>query len=66
MEFSTDYPQADEGAAIVLEYCDDVTISNNKAKGFDRPVTVTRSSDTTTVEIGSNDGFGFGKTAVRH
>ena len=57
MEFSSDYPAASEFAAIDLQYCDAVTIKNNQCKGFDRPATITRSSDTTNVEIEANDGF---------
>jgi parallel beta helix pectate lyase-like protein len=57
IEFSADYPAASEGAAINLEYCDEVTIGDNRAKGFEGPLAITRSADTTNVEIGRNDGF---------
>ncbi len=57
MEFSTDYPAAAEGAAIVMQYCDKVTVENNQATGFGRPLAISRSPDTTNVEIARNDGF---------
>lgn len=57
MEFSTDYPAVSEGAAVVVEYCDKVTIENNHAKGFDRPLTISRSPDSTNSQINLNDGF---------
>jgi len=57
MEFSTDYPPIADYPAINLLYCDTVTIKDNKAKGLDRPAIITRSSDTTNVEICQNDGF---------
>lgn len=57
VELSTDYPAVSEGAAIVLEYCDEVTIENNEAKGFGRTLAITRSADTADIEIHGNDGF---------
>ena len=57
MEFSTDYPPIDQFPAIELKYCDAVTIRNNTAKGFDRPLPVTCSSDTTNVTLENNPGF---------
>lgn len=57
MTFSTDYPRASEGPAIALQYCDKVTIKNNKATGFDRPVMIESSSDSTNLNIQKNDGF---------
>ncbi|VGO20479.1 right-handed parallel beta-helix repeat-containing protein [Pontiella sulfatireligans] len=57
MVFSTDYPKADEGEAIVLEYCDDVTIKKNKAAGFDNPLEVSKTADTSNVKIERNPGF---------
>ncbi len=56
IEFSKDYPAADEGPAVVLEYCDDVTVENNKAKGF-KTLTITASADTSNVRVGGNGGF---------
>jgi len=57
IELSTDYPVTDEGPAIVLEYCDDVSIANNSATGFDRSLTITASADVTNVESKDNKGF---------
>ncbi len=57
MEFSADYPAASEDAAIVLEYCNEVSIGDNHANGFGRPLAITHSDDTTGVKIGRNDGF---------
>jgi hypothetical protein len=51
MEFSTDYPPMAQFPSIKLQYCDAVTIENNKTKGFDRPAIIARSSDTTNVVI---------------
>lgn len=56
MEFSADYPQADEGPAIVLEYCDDVTIRNNTATGF-QPLEISASDNTTNLKTDGNTGF---------
>ncbi len=57
VEFSSDYPQAEEGDAIVLEYCDNVAIKGNTFNGFDRSATIRSSPDTTNVEIDNNEGF---------
>ncbi|MDF7825549.1 right-handed parallel beta-helix repeat-containing protein [Pontiellaceae bacterium B12227] len=56
MIFSEDYPQADEGDAIKLEYCDKVTISKNTADGFDSLV-ISQTADTENVKIKKNAGF---------
>lgn len=55
--FSTDYPKAEEGPAIDLEYCKDVTIQGNKAAGFDGPSRIALSADTADVTIKDNQGF---------
>lgn len=57
IEFSADYPPLEKYPSIRLQYCDDVTIEDNKATGFNRPLIITRSSDTTNLEIEGNDGF---------
>ena len=57
LEFSTDYPAVSDFASIDLHYCDEVVIKDNRIKGFDRPVKITRSSDSTNVTINRNDGF---------
>jgi hypothetical protein len=57
MEFSTDYPQVDEGPAVVLEYCDEVTLRGNQATGFAHPLTVSASEDTPHVVAENNPGF---------
>jgi len=57
IEFSTDYPAAKEGPAIVLEYCNDVDIKGNKVTGFAAPLKITQSDDTTDVEIKKNVGI---------
>jgi polygalacturonase len=54
---SRDYPPADEGPAIVLEYCDNVNIEGNTAKGFDDPLAIDQSEDTTRVNVSNNSGF---------
>jgi hypothetical protein len=58
IDFSTSYPAVDEGATIVLEYCDDVTIKGNRAVGFERELTVEASPDTTGVVFEGNTGLG--------
>ncbi|MCK5172024.1 MAG: right-handed parallel beta-helix repeat-containing protein, partial [Planctomycetes bacterium] len=57
LEFSTDYPAVSDFASIDLHYCDEVVIKDNKIEGFDRPVKISRSSDSTNVTIDRNDGF---------
>jgi len=57
MEFSSKYPNAEEGPSIILEYCDDVIIKNNTATGFDRKVGITQSKDSSKVKIKQNKGF---------
>lgn len=49
IEFSDDYPAVDEGPAVVLDYCDNVTLAGNTVSGFDRELTVDVSSDSTHV-----------------
>ncbi|TWU35043.1 right-handed parallel beta-helix repeat-containing protein [Novipirellula artificiosorum] len=57
LEFSDDYPAADPGPTIDLDYCDHVTIRANTVTGFARPLTIQQSSDTTNVTIEDNRGF---------
>ena len=57
IEFSTDYPAADEGPAIVLEYCDDVTVEGNRTIGFERPLSIVSSPATTNGCFRGNQGF---------
>ena len=57
MEFSKDYPVAEEGDAIVLEYCDNVVIEKNTAKGFPKSLRVSQSPCTTNVKCVANKGF---------
>ena len=61
VEFGKDYPEVDEGPSIVLEYCADVVLEDNKVKGFDRPAIISQSTDSTEVVIGKNDGFKAGQ-----
>ena len=55
--FSTNYPSVAEFPAINLRYCDTVTIRDNTVSGFERPLTVTRASDVTNVEVAGNEGL---------
>jgi hypothetical protein len=57
MVISKDYPKADEGPAIDLEYCDNVRIMNNTAVGFDGKLETVQSGDTTRVKSRNNLGF---------
>ncbi|MEX0322996.1 MAG: right-handed parallel beta-helix repeat-containing protein [Puniceicoccaceae bacterium] len=57
LEFSTDYPKTHEGPSVLLEYCDDITIRNNVAKGFDRELEIEASGDTTNLKTSKNKGF---------
>lgn len=57
IEFSTDYPAAEEGPAIHLTYCDDVTIEKNTFKGFNKPTGIEKTDDTTNAKIAKNKGL---------
>ena len=57
IEFSTDYPRAAEGSAIVLDYCDDVRIGNNIVTGFGHSLDIAPSSDVTNLEVEGNEGI---------
>ncbi|MDZ8117455.1 right-handed parallel beta-helix repeat-containing protein [Pontiella agarivorans] len=54
--YSDDYPKAEEGETIELEYCNNVEISGNSASGFDHPITI-KTEDTENLTIGKNKGF---------
>lgn len=57
VELSRDYPTGSERASIELDYCEDVTIANNRFIGFDWPMRVTRSANTKNVTILNNQGL---------
>ena len=57
LEFSTDYPASSDFASVDLHYCDEVTVKDNRIKGFKHSPKITRSSGTTNVEIDPDDGF---------
>ncbi len=56
MVFSPSYPETEEGPAINLDYCDNVAIGNNLAKGFEHPLRIAR-TDSENLDIGMNRGF---------
>jgi len=56
IEVSRDYPNVDEGSALVLQYCDDVTVRGNKFIGFDREFSVDTSNDCTNITVENNEG----------
>ncbi|VGO17428.1 Alpha-1,3-galactosidase B [Pontiella desulfatans] len=56
MVFSTDYPAIEEGEAIKLDYCSNVSIVKNDAEGF-APLRITQTVDTESVTIKKNTGF---------
>lgn len=57
IEKSDDYPDDDEGAAIVLEYCDSVTIANNTVNGFDKTLQVEQQGENANVTVDRNEGL---------
>jgi len=44
---SKDYPTGSTRPSIDLEYCEDVTIEDNRFLGFDWPIRIEQSNDTT-------------------
>ena len=57
MAFSADYPKLAKYPAIRLQYCDAVTIKDNKASGFGRTLDIDQSADSTNVQIAGNEGL---------
>ncbi len=57
IEFSQDYPADFARPSVNLEYCDRVTIENNRAVGFDAQLKIVQSEDSTEVIATTNDGF---------
>lgn len=57
ISFSKDYSANSDFAAIELNYCDSVTVANNKATGFAHALRVAQSADTTNVHIQDNKGL---------
>jgi hypothetical protein len=57
IELSTDYPTGSTRSSIELEYCEDVTIENNQFLGFDWPLRIEQSNDTTYVKLKNNEGL---------
>ncbi len=58
---SDDYPNGSKLPAIALDYCEDVDIQQNQFTGFDWPMKVTRSSNTTAVTQKKNKGLSSSK-----
>ena len=62
MEFSDSYPTSTEFPSIDLHYADKVLVQGNQATGFDGPILVEHSNDSTNVtqkdnlNVGSNQG----------
>lgn len=61
VELADKYPAVREEPAILLESCDDVTISNNKSTGFDRKLEIEASADSLQVKQENNEGFAVEK-----
>ncbi|WP_168564911.1 right-handed parallel beta-helix repeat-containing protein [Crateriforma spongiae] len=57
LEISKDYPAVTDFPAVDLEYCDDVTIRDNDAVGFDCTLVVQTSDDCSSVSVGPNSGL---------
>jgi len=57
VELNDKYPEAAEEPAVLLESCDDVGITNNKAVGFDRLLVIEASSDSLRLKKENNTGF---------
>lgn len=56
IEFSSDYPAIDEGPAVVLEYCDNVTLKGNSVTGFAKAFEI-KAIDCTDLTAKENSGF---------
>lgn len=57
IEFSKDYPAIEEGAAVVLEYCDNVIVKGNTVKGFDKELKIEATDDVTRLKLMQNQGL---------
>lgn len=57
IELSKDYPTGSSRPSIELEYCEDVTIEDNRFLGFDWPIRIEQSSDTADVRLKNNEGL---------
>ncbi|WP_366185816.1 right-handed parallel beta-helix repeat-containing protein [Flavobacterium ovatum] len=57
VELSKSYPVGSKLPAIALDYCEDVTIGKNTFKGFNWPMTIKKSSNSTNVKVSSNKGI---------
>ena len=57
VELADKYPALREEPAILLESCDDVSISDNKSTGFDHSLEVQASADSLQLKQQDNEGF---------
>jgi len=57
VDFSTDYPEAREGPAIDLEYCNHIMISNNTYTSFSEAPVIRLSADNENISIDHRQGF---------
>lgn len=57
VEISKDYPAGSERASIELDYCEDVVIEGNKYIGFDWPMRIEKSENTSELKLKKNKGL---------
>jgi len=65
IELSKDYPTGSNRPSIDLEFCEDVTIEGNQFLGFDWPIRIDSSSDTTDIRLKNNRGLTTARRAER-
>lgn len=66
IEFSTDYPKAEPHLSIKLNYCKNVEIKGNAAKGFSSPLVIQLSEDSQDIYWDDNPGFADPKIRTNH
>jgi hypothetical protein len=57
IELGKDYPTGSTRPSIELEYCEDVTIEDNRFLGFDWPIRIEQSAATADVRLKNNQGL---------
>jgi hypothetical protein len=57
IRLSHDYPTGSDRASVELEYCEDVIFEGNTYTGFDWPVKIQSSENTTGLSVKNNKGI---------
>ncbi len=57
IELNEKYPSGSEKASIDLDYCEDVSIGDNSFIGFDWPIVLKRTENTSSLKLGLNKGL---------